>query len=207
MKKLFLACGILMLCGISCFAQKSGVILKTSNYQLGKYSQYTYLNNGDKSVNAETTWKPTIGFNLGYQFNFHLTNRFSIDAAILAGLTKGNVTSYTITNNETSIWNLHKWFWNSSISGNLNYRIWNGLYAGLGIEPTIYFNTNKFRGNKNNNLFDCPILVSLGYEFKNSMKLAAFYKQGFKSIYETKASSNSKNNKEIGISLFIPIFK
>ena len=62
----------------------------------------------------------------------------------------------------------------------INYRICSGLYAGIGIEPTGYFETDKLKENLEGQVFDFPIVLTLGYEFKNGMKLSASYKHGFK---------------------------
>ena len=66
-----------------------------------------------------------------------------------------------------------------ALNGSINYRICSGLYAGIGIEPTGYFKTDKLKENLEGQVFDFPIVLTLGYEFKNGMKLSASYKHGF----------------------------
>ena len=172
---------LFLLAGIGCFAQKSGIIIGVTDGHLGKYSGYAYMSTGtaNNSSYPETRWTPGVGFNLGYQFGFDLSNRFWIDASILG----------------------------IALNGSINYRICSWLYAGIGIEPTGYFKTDKLKENLEGRVFDFPIVLTLGYEFKNGMKLSASYKHGFKPLYDNAFASNTKNNKEFGISLYVPMFK
>ena len=84
MKKTILSM-LFLLAGIGCFAQKSGIIIGVTDGHLGKYSGYAYMSTGtaNNSSYPETRWTPGVGFNLGYQFGFDLSNRFWIDASIL----------------------------------------------------------------------------------------------------------------------------
>lgn len=85
MKKTILSMLFLMT-GIACFAQRSGIIISVTDGHLGKYSGYSYyMNTGtaDGTIYPETRWTPGVGFHLGYQFGFKLSNRFWMDASIL----------------------------------------------------------------------------------------------------------------------------
>lgn len=92
------------------------------------------------------------------------------------------------------------------MNATVNYRIWKGLSIGLGIEPTVFFNSGKLRYNDaSKTVFDFPVLVKVGYELKN-IGFAVSYKQGFKALYDN-YMLNSEKNKELQISVFVPIFK
>lgn len=214
MKKLLLFL-TLTCCGVSAFAQKSGIVFRANDAQLGEYKQislFSYPPDFTDPTIAETKWLPTLGFDLGYQFCFRLTEKFSVDAAAILGIKQGNLNSYTATllpdeTYEISNWSKNSMIWSTSISGAVNYNFWKGVYAGVGVEPIVYINTGKFPDNKKKSVFDCPIVVSAGYEFLNQMKLSAYYKHGFNSIYTIKNSANVRDNQELGLSLFIPICK
>ena len=112
-----------------------------------------------------------------------------------------------IDGNKVKPWTDKGWIWGASLNGTVNYRIYSGLYAGLGIEPTYYLKTDRLRGNSNRQVLDFPLVLTLGYEFRNGMKLSLSYKHGFKSLYENGYINNPKSNREISMSLCIPIFK
>ena len=158
-------------------------------------------------MEASTRWIPGVGFNLGYQFGFDLSNRFWIDASILGKAVQGKAESFDLNGNNVVPWSDKAWIWGLALNGSINYRICSGLYAGIGIEPTGYFKTDKLKENLEGRVFDFPIVLTLGYEFKNGMKLSASYKHGFKPLYDNAFASNTKNNKEFGISLYVPMFK
>jgi hypothetical protein len=203
MKKTILSAMFLMT-GIACFAQKSGIIFGVTDGHLGKHTGYQWIGEG---VSPETKWTPGIGFNLGYQFNFRLSDRFSLDASVLGKAVQGQINSLDIDGDKVKPWTDKGWIWGASLNGTINYRIYSGLYAGLGIEPTYYLKTDKLKGNSNKQVIDFPLVFALGYEFNNGMKLSASYKHGFKSLYENYYTNNPKSNRELGVSLFIPIFK
>ena len=208
MKKTILSM-LFLLAGIGCFAQKSGSLIGVTDGHLGKYSGYAYMSTGtaNNSSYPETRWTPGVGFNLGYQFGFDLSNRFWIDASILGKAVQGKAESFDLNGNNVVPWSDKAWIWGLALNGSINYRICSGLYAGIGIEPTGYFKTDKLKENLEGRVFDFPIVLTLGYEFKNGMKLSASYKHGFKPLYDNAFASNTKNNKEFGISLYVPMFK
>ena len=177
---------------------------------LGKYSGYSYyLSTGtaNGTIYPETRWTPGIGFNFGYQFGFKLSNRFWMDASILGKVVQGKAESFDLNGNDVVPWSDKAWIWGLALNGAINYRICSGLYAGIGIEPTGYFKTNKLKENLKGQVFDFPVVLTLGYEFNNGMKLSASYKHGFKPLYDNAFASNTKNNKEFGMSLYVPMFK
>lgn len=203
MKKAILSVMFLMI-GIGCFAQKSGIILGITDGHLGRHTGYQWVGEG---ISPETKWTPGIGLNLGYQFNFRLSERFFVDASVLGKVVQGEIKSFNMVGNQIKFWTDKGWIWGAALNGTINYRIYSGLYTGIGVEPTYYLKTNKLRENSNKQLLDFPLVFAIGYEFRNGMKLSASYKHGFKSLYENSYTNNSKSNREIGISLFIPIFK
>lgn len=203
MKKAILSVMFLMI-GIGCFAQKSGIILGITDGHLGRHTGYQWVGEG---ISPETQWTPGIGLNLGYQFNFRLSERFFVDASVLGKVVQGEIKSFNMVGNQIKFWTDKGWIWGAALNGTINYRIYSGLYTGIGVEPTYYLKTNKLRENSNKQLLDFPLAFTIGYEFRNGMKLSASYKHGFKSLYENSYTNNSKSNREIGVSLFIPIFK
>lgn len=141
MKKTILSVMFLMT-GITCFAQKSGIIFGVTDGHLGKHTGYQWIGEG---VSPETKWTPGIGFNLGYQINFRLSERFSLDASVLGKAVQGQINSLDIDGNKVKPWTDKGWIWGASLNGTVNYRIYSGLYAGIGIEPTYYLKTDKLR--------------------------------------------------------------
>lgn len=206
MKKTILSM-LFLLTGIGCFAQKSGIIIGVTDGHLGKYSGYAYMNSGNNTSYPETQWTPGIGFNLGYQFGFELSKRFGIDVSMLGKAIQGKAESFDLNENKVVPWSDKAWIWGLALNGTVNYRICSGLYVGIGMEPTAYIKTDKLKENMDKQVFDFPVVLTFGYELKNGMKLSASYKHGFKPLYENAFSSNTKNNREFGISLYVPIFK
>ena len=203
---------LFLIAGIGCFAQKSGIIIGMTDGHLGKYSGYSYMGsgyagNGSYVSYPENKWTPGIGLNLGYQLNFKLSERFSIDASVLGKVVQGEIKSFNVDGNKVKPWSDKGWIWGASVNGTVNYHIYSGLYAGIGIEPTCYIKTDKLKGNSNKQVFDFPLVFALGYEFHNGIKLSASYKHGFRPLYENSYATNTKNNREFGISLYVPIFK
>ena len=60
------------------------------------------------------------------------------------------------------------WIWGLALNGSINYRICSGLYAGIGIEPTGYFKTDKLKENLKGQIFDFPVVLTLGYELRTA---------------------------------------
>ena len=130
-----------------------------------------------------------------------------MDASILGKAVQGKAESFDLNGNNVVPWSDKAWIWGLALNGSINYRICSGLYAGIGIEPTGYFKTDKLKENLKGQVFDFPVVLTLGYEFNNGMKLSASYKHGFKPLYDNAFASNTKNNKEFGMSLYVPMFK
>ena len=84
------------------------------------------------------------------------------------------------------------------------YKLWRGLKAGIGVEPTVYFNT-KAKANLEDNKFDIPLVVKVGYDF-NWFQVDLSYKNGFKRIYWNHVVGNTET-RDLQLSIFVPIFK
>ena len=64
--------------------------------------------------------------------------------------------------------------------------------AGIGVEPTVYFNT-KAKANLEDNKFDIPLVVKVGYDF-NWFQVDLSYKNGFKRIYWNHVVGNTETS-------------
>lgn len=107
MKKTMLSVMFLMT-GIGSFAQKSGIIFGITDGHLGTHTGYQWIGEG---VSPETKWTPGIGFNLGYQFNFRLSDRFSLDASVFGKAVQGQINSLDIDGNKVKPWTDKGWIW------------------------------------------------------------------------------------------------
>lgn len=84
------------------------------------------------------------------------------------------------------------------------YKLWKGLNAGVGVEPTVYFNTTA-KANLEDNKFDIPLVVKVGYDF-NWFQVDLSYKNGFNRIYRNHVVG-STGTRDLQLSIFVPIFK
>lgn len=205
MKKLLLTACLFL--SIGCFAQKSSIIIGVSDGALGNYSSATYFNSDNGGVTPTTDWKAGIGLNLGYQYQFRLSNRFTLQTTALAKVQQGKIDTYCIEDQQVVLHKDKAWIWGASVNGIINYRVWQGLSIGVGVEPTLFFKTDKLLFNEHKQLFDFPLVFKIGYCLKNQMEIAAYYKQGFKSMYDSHLVSHASNSKDIAISLSVPLFK
>lgn len=119
MKKKLLAFFICSMIGYNCFAQTSGIIFGITDSHIGKYTEYSYFNNNKASTSLATRWTPQIGFNLGYQFKFNLSDKFSINTSILGKAQSGKVNSYNIIDKEINYYNKKAWIFGSAINGTI----------------------------------------------------------------------------------------
>ena len=79
-----------------------------------------------------------------------------------------------------------------------NYKIYSGLYAGLGIEPTYYFHDmGRFI-----RIFDTPIVGKIGYDFKK-IDIVLTYKKGLFNALKSNTFAKGQIN-DIQLQLFIP---
>ena len=82
-------------------AQKFRHYHRCDGRTFGKYSGYAYMSTGtaNNSSYPKPDWTPGVGFNLGYQFGFDLSNRFWIDASILGKAVQGKAESFDLNGN------------------------------------------------------------------------------------------------------------
>lgn len=189
---------------------KSGLIVGAS-HSIKTSDMAGLLDNGsDPHKMYDYQWKSKFGISIGYQFRFELSKRFFLDASVLGKMQQEEVKADFMLD-ESGFrqidLNSKKWLFAPAVNGTVNYRIWKGLSVGLGIEPTLFFNTDKVKYNQvQKQVFDCPVLIKAGYGFKN-IEFAISYKHGFKSLYNNSMFSSSTKNKELQVSVFVPIFK
>lgn len=88
-----------------------------------------------------------------------------------------------------------------SLGASFNYKIWKGLYAGLGLEPTWYFYQS---GEKSaiDPAIDLPLKGSIGYDFK-FIGLAVSYRQGIFNVIDVTSIQKGKIS-DWQVSLYIP---
>ena len=146
-------------------------------------------------------WKHRFSFNVGYQFQFDLPKKFFVDAALLYQARRFNI-EYTESTDNT--YENTKLFNSMALNGVVGYKLWKGLKLGIGVEPTLYFNTNMGY-NLEDNKFDIPLVAKVGYDF-NWFQLDLSYKNGFNRIYRNYVVGKPQT-RDIQLSIFIPIFK
>ncbi len=88
--------------------------------------------------------------------------------------------------------------WNFSVSATYNYKLYKGLYAGLGIKPTVYLNQCLH----NNVTFDIPITTRLGYDFR-FMDVSLEYDYGLFKTVKQDGDYKGKIN-DWNMQVFIP---
>ena len=103
-----------------------------------------------------------------------------------------------------AIYDKTKLFNGLSLNAVVGYKLWKGLKAGIGVEPTIYFNTTS-ENNMTDDKFDIPLVVKVGYDF-NWFQVDLSYKNGFKRLYWNPVVGNT-DTRDLQVSIFVPIFK
>ena len=96
-------------------------------------------------------WDHSCSFNAGYQFQYESIYHFLIDAALLYLARRVNIAfqelafapdaDYGEQQPGGAIYDGIKLFNGLSLNVVAGYKLWKGLKAGVGVEPTIYFNT------------------------------------------------------------------
>jgi hypothetical protein len=164
------------------------------------------------NANMQQNYKYKFDVTIGYKFRIAPQNRpFFYDLDLYFGLRRFN-TGYIITGefindfNELIIVNqtYHKQhiYHSFSLNPSWNYRLVKGLYAGAGIEPTVYCiwgnNSVYFFRLK----FDLPLTAKVGYDLK-FIDFSISYKHGF---FDTMDYSYLKPAKfrNLQLSIFIP---
>ena len=123
-------------------------------------------------------------FHVGYQLQFELKHRLSVDAALLYGQKRGEIASV----------------------GVLNYNLIGRLKVGVGVEPTLHFKDNIMIGKTIKSAFDVPVVVKAAYAFKY-FDLALTYKQGTCNVMKGVPYMKSGRTRDLQVSIFVPIFR
>ncbi|RHO74174.1 hypothetical protein DW083_03635 [Parabacteroides sp. AF48-14] len=168
------------------------------------------LLSGERDLN----WDHRFSFNAGYQFQYEFKNHFLIDAALLYQARRVNIAyqeqgmdpniDYGKQQLGGAIYDKTKLFNGLSLNAVVGYKLWKGLKAGIGVEPTIYFNTTS-ENNMTDDKFDIPLVVKVGYDF-NWFQVDLSYKNGFKRLYWNPVVGNT-DTRDLQVSIFVPIFK
>ncbi|MBC8600751.1 outer membrane beta-barrel protein [Parabacteroides acidifaciens] len=168
------------------------------------------LLSGERDLN----WDHRFSFNAGYQFQYEFKNHFLLDAALLYQARRVNIAyqeqgmdpniDYGKQQPGGAIYDKTKLFNGLSLNAVVGYKLWKGLKAGIGVEPTIYFNTTS-ENNMTDDKFDIPLVVKVGYDF-NWFQVDLSYKNGFKRLYWNPVVGNTET-RDLQVSIFVPIFK
>lgn len=203
MKKTILIFFIHFACFSGVLAQfKSGLIISggkgnLSNVQPGSNDimKEIFQNNGTGTTNYK------FNIAVGYKFRIEPQSKpFFYDLDIYIGMK-----SYTYEYTAEKMQDSTLYFYGNSGNINLyytslkmswNYKIIKGLYAGAGIEPTIYLNNDSSRK------FDIPLSTQIGYNFKY-VEVIAGYKLG---LFNTLPSGHFESGRfnDWQIQVFIP---
>ena len=93
-------------------------------------------------------------FHVGYQLQFELKHRLSVDAALLYGQKRGEIAS--VGNKATPVKGYKSKFARNymALNGVLNYNLIGRLKVGVGVEPTLHFKDNIMIGKTIKSAFD-----------------------------------------------------
>lgn len=149
----------------------------------------------------------SVSFHAGYQFQFDLKRKFSIDAALLYGQKRGEFTSpygYEVLPSHGYKEDFSRHY--LALNGVVNYNLIGGLKLGAGIEPTLHFRERIFQENIIKSSFDIPIVLKVGYSFKY-FDIALLYKHGTCNVIQNVPSIKEGRTRDLQFSIFIPIFR
>ncbi|RHR62306.1 hypothetical protein DWW90_02280 [Parabacteroides sp. AF17-28] len=145
-------------------------------------------------------------FHVGYQFQFYLMHRLSVDAALLYGQKRGEMASigYEVVPVEGYKSKFTRNY--IALNGVVNYNLIGGLKIGAGIEPTIHFKEDIMIENKIKSAFDVPVVVKAAYAFKY-FDLALMYKHGTCNVMKGVPFMKYGRTRDLQVSIFVPIFR
>ena len=132
-------------------------------------------------------------FHVGYQLQFELKHRLSVDAALLYGQKRGEIAS--VGNKATPVKGYKSKFAR-------NYMALNGVLN----EPTLHFKDNIMIGKTIKSAFDVPVVVKAAYAFKY-FDLALTYKHGTCNVMKGVPYMKSGRTRDLQVSIFVPIFR
>ena len=207
---LFVFTYLLLLPLVSNAQLKSGIVVGGGDSWMHKSKVESPRLTGERDLK----WDHRFSFNAGYQFQYEFKNHLLIDAALLYQARRVNIAYQEEGGGESldygeqwpggAIYDDTKLFNGLSLNATVGYKLWKGLKAGIGVEPTIYFNT-KAKVNLADNKFDIPLVVKIGYDF-NWFQVDLSYKNGFKRLYWNPVVGNT-DTRDLQVSIFVPIFK
>jgi hypothetical protein len=157
-----------------------------------------------KITSASSSYK--YNASAGYRFRMENRNKNKLfyDLDLSFAIKGGNYNMEgTFVDENGDIWTFQDMpssfsFIGFSIGFSAGYKIYKGLYAGAGIEPTCYFHTfQRFI-----KIFDAPPVGKLGYDFKY-FDIAAVYRNGLFNALKSDHFSKGRIN-DWQIQLFIP---
>ena len=145
-------------------------------------------------------------FHVGYQFQFYLMHRLSVDAALLYGQKRGEMASigYEVVPVEGYKSKFTRNY--IALNGVVNYNLIGGLKIGAGIEPTIHFKEDIMIENKIKSAFDVPVVVKAAYAFKY-FDLALMYKHGTCNVMKGVPFMKYGRTRDLQVSIFVQIFR
>jgi len=167
-------------------------------------------------ANMQWSYKYKFDVSIGYRFRVEPQNKpFFYDIDVNVGLKRLN-TAYTggffelpkpeDASNEVekeygySDGNFQHIYYSFSVNPTWNYRIIRGLYAGAGIEPTLYAKEDTQSDEKWK--FDLPLTAKIGYDLK-FIDLSISYKHGLFDTMEHRYLNPAKF-RNWQLSVFIP---
>ena len=145
-------------------------------------------------------------FHVGYQFQFYLMHRLSVDAALLYGQKRGEMASigYEVVPVEGYKSKFTRNY--IALNGVVNYNLIGGLKLGAGVEPTIHFKEDIMIGNRIKSAFDVPVVLKAAYTFKY-FDLALMYKHGTCNVMKGVPYMKYGHTRDLQVSIFVPIFR
>lgn len=170
----------------------------------------TKFENNIPSTRIGTIFDGTYNYDLhlGYRFRIQQTERFFWDLDALVGMKclKKSILTATQTNSVhpgyvayNDLYRDYNYY--IGVLPTFNVKMYKGLHAGVGIQPTFVF----YRSKSDNCDFALPAVVKLGYDF-GPLSLEASGKFGL--LRDGVKDVISRNRaKEFQLSIYVPLFK
>lgn len=204
MNRFFKVLVLLLVAAAPCFAQSQSGILVGAG--LGFESLSRNLNHPDYIVDR-------VQFHSNYKYNVQLGYRFRFESAkndrlffdvdpLLKLQTFRNTKFYPSLNDDiyrVSHVSAPDVNFQLALSPSVNYKLFKGLYAGIGVEPTW----NMVTEGKH---FDIPVFGRLGYNINGIIEFAVTYRQGFLNVIDDKAFTKGRTS-DLNIGIYIPLWR
>lgn len=167
-----------------------------------KYQKFIPANKTGAKYEGDYNYDLYLGYRFRIQqaatpFFYDLDARFgtmSITDVSYMGVSKTSIQEKDMGNNQ-------KYYF--AIGTMANVKVFKGLSAGIGLEPTYYF-AQQHR-NKYSPRFDIPVVARIGYDFGNfEVSLSAKYGLIRNSL---KGVLDSNRREALMLSVYIPIFR